>query len=76
MNNWKDRLADYFVEVAETLQNLMELALTLLAIVLMIAIPIIVLALWIDGDAWLPIRIGATVFGAVFEVMLLVFVGR
>lgn len=76
MNNWKDRLADYFVEVAETLQNLLELTLTLLAIVLMIAIPIIVLALWIDEDAWLPIRIGATVFGAVFEVMLLVFVGR
>ena len=72
-NSWKDRLADYFVEVAEVLQNLGELALKLLAIVLMLAIAVVVIALWIDGDAWLPIRLGATLFGAVFEVMLFVF---
>lgn len=72
-NSWKDRLADYFIEVAEVLQNLGELALKLLAIVLMLAIAVVVIALWIDGDAWLPIKLGATVFGAVFEVMLFVF---
>ena len=75
-NSWKDRLADYFVEVAEVLQNLGEIALKLFAIVLMFAIAGIVLVLWIDGDAWLPIKLGATVFGAVFEVMLFVFLDR
>ncbi len=72
-NSWKDRLADYFIEVAEVLQNLGEIALKLLAIVLMLAIAVVVIALWIDGDAWLPIKLGATAFGAVFEVMLFVF---
>ena len=59
----KDRMAEFFIETANAMKDIGIILLKLLCLAAIVAIVILIIALWVDGDMFWLLRIVVSAIG-------------